>query len=79
MIVRLIQSIVRLFEWIISFIQLGLNEADTLKSSSILIYLHQNRKFIYTKNGLIPSKLKGRLKQTNTKVVAEKVKGGKSY
>jgi hypothetical protein len=30
-----------------SFMQLGLNEADTLKSSSILIYSHQEQ-IVYT-------------------------------
>jgi len=30
-------------------VQLGLNEAETFKSSSILIYSHKKQKFLHTK------------------------------
>jgi hypothetical protein len=37
-------------------VQLGLNEADTLEFSSILIYSHEEQS-IYTRQGRMPSKL----------------------
>ncbi len=45
-----IQNNNKILEILTSFVQLGLNEADTLKSSSILIYSTSDQ-IIYTQNG----------------------------
>jgi len=47
----------QLLSWY-NFLQLGLNEADTIQSSSILISRSNNRIFIHTSGGMMPELIK---------------------
>ncbi len=62
-------------EWQVNnIVQLGLNEADTFKSSSILIYWQQRQNIYKQEKWLDAAFIKKGMKQTHAKVVVVEVR-----